>query len=506
MKDKRIVASLREISLPVEREDALLHRILREADAQRAFSETEREKRNMKQANAIMQKRAVSRRTGKRKRRARRMRWMIPAAAALVLMITLFSIPSVSQAVRGWFLSAFRLPGYMAEPPGSRETNADIEQAITTPDPGAQRVMIQYLDETEWFEDVNKWRAENGYPAFDRADYGWIAALQPEVTEVLYDGQNCIVNTRFYASPLRFIGGYGGEGERFDIWTRGAAVTVDGAPYEGFEMEGGGLILPQLYYDNATDSWDMEKARQAGDVTVQTRLTGNGQQPTFPSGQVEITLTTWVLDGTIDDMAAVGIVAVVTQTLTFDTTAGNGMLGQASAVTQRLSGTVPLTVRSADGRVENRTTDLATVSVTATVLPRTTGMGVSLHYDYELPPDLNERDYWFALAGGAASDHGILYELIVDGQSRGLLHTESISLATLSDPVLEIPLTESELAAVQSVVLRPSVSYMAAYNETSNDRATAIALLPDEPVYLTGYSDFRENIPLTGCDIVLPVP
>lgn len=512
MKDLRIVTSLDRVALPKEREDALLAAILLQADRLRASAQNEKENVMIENQTKRPRTRVVSRRAanGRERRMRRATRWLGAVAAVLVLLIVLVSIPGVSKAISDWFNQTFRLERYMSAPPEEREQNPDIEQAIRTAAPEEQRSRVQFLDETEWYAEVDAWRVNNRFPAYDRADYAWIGEMNPTVGEVLYDGRNLIVHTLLNVSPARFTGGYGGEGERFDMYTNRVRVTVDGAPYEDYENEGGYMTLHALYFDVESQTFDMDAVNQATQVTVQTSLTGSGTGPAFPSGPVEVEIEIWIYDGEIDDMAMVGLVGVVTQRVTFDATSGNAMLGEASTVTQQLSGTAPLTIYG-DGWIENRITDLSTISVTATVVPRTTGVGVSLHYDYELPEDIeDERDYWFALAIGAIGKReGIRYELIVDGQSHGLVRHASNSLSFLSDPMLEIPLTESELAGITSLTLRPSLGYLAAYaayGANDGTRETATPMPENERVYDSPRDrEYYDIVPLPGCDIVLPL-
>jgi hypothetical protein len=71
----------------------------------------------------------------KKRRYQRSLRWLVSAAAVIVILLTLLSIPSVSQAMRSWFGDLFRLTDYMAAEPENREENADIAGAVQTPVP-----------------------------------------------------------------------------------------------------------------------------------------------------------------------------------------------------------------------------------------------------------------------------------------------------------------------------------------------------------------------------------
>lgn len=433
---------------------------------------------------------------GRRGGRSRKFRWLAPVAAVLLLFMLLFCIPGVSQAVRGWLNDMFRLSDYMAAEPGDREENADIEKAVQTPAPTGSTASVRYLDETEYYEGVDEWRAENGFSAFSRDDYAWVAGIDPEAGEILYDGRNLIVNTVLHANPSRFLGLYGGEGERFDIWTSSVSVTVGGEAYTDFDDQGGGLALQPFMSD--AGGYDMDAVNAADSVIEQTTLIGS-QSPAFPSGPVTVTIEMWLMDGTIDDLGTVGLVAIITQTLTFDATDGNGMLGSVYSVTQRLSGIAPLTI-SGSGSIENKMFDYSTVSVTATVEKRTTGINVTLHYAFSTQEE--EEAYWDDVVPGATGRHGVQYEAIIDGESIGKVWHNSDYLGLKDDPVLEIPLTESELSAVRSITLRPWVRYVSAYSVNgSNDQDMPF----DEKLYFDRFSSRYSEVPLEGCDIVIPL-
>ncbi len=436
----------------------------------------------------------------KRKRRARprrKLRWIAPVAAVLVLLALLFSIPGVSQAVRGWLNDMFRLTDYMAAEPDDREENADIAEAVQTPVPSESTSTVRYLDETEYYDGVDEWRVSNGFAAFSRDDYAWVADIDPEAGEILYDGRNLIVNTVIHASPSRFLGMYGGEGERFDLWTSSVSVTVGGETYTDFDDQGGGLALQSL--TSELGGYDMDAVNAADSVIEQTTLIGR-QSPAFPSGPVTVTIEMWLMDGTIDDLGTVGLVAILTQTLTFDATDGNGMLDAAYSVTQQLSGVVPMTTWGSDGYIENQMFDLSAVTVTATVMQRTTGVGVSIHYTF--PQGADQETYFDSIVIGAIGNRGIQYEAVVDGENIGKVWHGSDFLGVHDDPVLEIPLTESELSDVQTITLRPLMRYLSAY---SIDGSEYTELPFNEKQLLNHFSGRYTDVPLEDCDIVIPL-
>jgi hypothetical protein len=433
----------------------------------------------------------------KKRRFQRSLRWLVSAAAVIVVFVTLLSIPSVSQAMRSWFGDLFRLNDYMAAEPENREDNADIAGAVQTPVPAQTSFSLRYLDETEYAEGVNEWRLSNGFAAFNREDYAWVADLQPQTDEILYDGRNLIVNTRINASPTRFLGTYGGEGERFDLWTSSVSVTANGQPFTDFADQGGGLVL-KSFQNTDGSGYDMEKASTADSVLEQTTLIGNNS-PAFPAGPVTVTIEMWLVDGEIDNMATVGLVAVLTQTVTFDAAEGNEKLASAESVTKQLCGVAPLTI-DGDGTLENRMFDYSAVTVSASIERRATGVSVTIHYSF--PTEEEKTRLWKSIVLGTVGHSGVQYEAIVDGQSIGKIWHASDYLGMWDDPVLEIPLTESELASVQSITLRPIVRYISSY---TSGGAEYTDMPFDEILTLVQYGAQYTEVPLEGCDIVIPL-
>lgn len=433
----------------------------------------------------------------KKRRYQRSLRWLVSAAAVIVILVMLLSIPSVSQAMRSWFGDLFRLTDYMAAEPENREENADIAGAVQTPVPAQTSYSLRYLDETEYMGGVDEWRLSNGFAAFSREDYAWVADLRPEAKEILYDGRNLIINTQINASPARFLGTYGGEGERYDLWTNSVSVTVNGQPFTNFTDQGGGLVLKS--FQNADGSgYDLAKVSVADSVLEQTTLIGNNS-PAFPSGPVTVTIEMWLVDGEIDDTATVGLVAVLTQTVTFDATEGNANLTSAVSATQQLCGVAPLTI-DGDGTLENCMFDYSAVTVSASIERRATGVSVSIHYSF--PTEEEKTRLWKSIVLGAVGHSGIQYEAIVDGQSIGKIWHAGNYLGTWDDPVLEIPLTESELASVQSITLCPIVRYISSY---TSGGAEYTDMPFDETLTLAQYGARYTEIPLEGCDIVIPL-
>lgn len=124
MKDNRIVASFDKVSLPIDREDALLARILTAADAERASLEKEQE---MNAKDRATQENGPTRGRSKKIRR-----WPLVLAACLLFAITLIAcIPEARAAVSEWIHSWFSAREYFEQDSESRTKEPTIEAIIT---------------------------------------------------------------------------------------------------------------------------------------------------------------------------------------------------------------------------------------------------------------------------------------------------------------------------------------------------------------------------------------
>lgn len=452
----------------------------------------------------------------KRPRRAL-LRTLVPVAACLIVLAVLFSIPSVSKAVSDWFYETFRVGRYFMEPSSERDQNEDVEKAVFTPQPSDQAFTIRYLDELPIYEEVAAWRKANGFKPFDRKDYAWIADLAPRSEEALYDGEQLIVNTVFSVSPLRFIAGYTTQeipnAERFDIWAQDARVTINGIT-EDLYPDDSGLTIPWVYQIDGTGNYDVDEIVNAETSCVQTSFS-TGKSPAFPSGPVTVEIVYDVYDGSIDDMAMVGVVAKITERLTFDATSGNAMLAPASAVTQQLSGTAPLLFEYFGGEkadtlmTENRPVDFSCCTVAASATQRTTGLTVAINYSFS--GGVDEEKYRGAFC------QQLHYDLYVNGVRAERLKPIYGSFSReKADMTYEISLTPSDLQNVTSLALRPVAAYMSGYQPVKY-HGPDTGYLPDGPV-VTLSQDGAFDVPidqnytpewtetaLTGCDIVLPL-
>ena len=133
MKDNRFVASFDKVSLPIEREEALLARILTQADAERASYEKEQE------MYTEYRRTRENKPAGQKPRKAKR--WPLALVACLLLAITLVAcIPEARAAVSEWLRGWFSATNYFRQDSESRTMEPTIEAIIT--DAGATAVAV----------------------------------------------------------------------------------------------------------------------------------------------------------------------------------------------------------------------------------------------------------------------------------------------------------------------------------------------------------------------------
>ncbi len=528
MKDKRIVAALSQFSLPPERRAAVLARILEQAHENRAeagqgpepggasrlrerasYSGATRLAGPAAPGNGGARRKAKGAQARKRaSRRGRALRVLAPAAAVLLVCAALFSIPSVSRAVRSFFIAFFRIDAYLTTPPAERSPNPDYEEMITTPDPEAQSYSVRYLDETEHYAGVDEYRVKAGFKAFDRADYAWIADIVPRVSEILYDGRNFYMTSFINVSPLRFAGVYGAEGEgveRMDMSMWEAVISHDGQSYPYACGSSGTQI--DAFYDRDARAFDMDAMRAAEGMYVMTELSMN-ESPALPSGEVQIELSYAIYDGNIDDMATVGMVAIVTQRFSFDTSAANEGETRVTLPETAFTGTLPVTIARKDTpeagytTYENKTLDFSRLTVTPVLVRRATELQVELYYSS--PADWDEAAFRAVTRQRLSRKNGLQYELILDGQSCGMPEMAYAGGAVSS---VIIPFTKTELAEARSLILRPVWSHAShiLFNEDAPiSLETPYVLAPRGPgSYYWDVTDV--SVTLQGCDIELPL-
>ena len=155
MKDKRFIEALDRLNIRDSRREELLGEILLRAEAE------EREQKYMKK----------SRRSGRRG--ASPWRALAPIFAVVLIIGAVLLVPSVGEAVSGWFGRLFDRNKYLGTLPENRASMPDVEAAIQIPKDNEQDYTIYTLDETDEAAEFAAARANLGFDPYDPKDWQW---------------------------------------------------------------------------------------------------------------------------------------------------------------------------------------------------------------------------------------------------------------------------------------------------------------------------------------------
>lgn len=432
-------------------------------------------------------------------RRARgRARWLIPVAAVFVSLIVLMSMPGVSQAVKGWFYDIFRADRYLYVPADERTHNPELDGAIVPAGELEQTNEVLLLSETEEYDKLNAARKENGHPAYDPAEWAWLADIEPVITDVYYDGVDFMVMTFFPCDPRPFMSGFISSGispMRLDILTfdTGTIKNLDTGEMSELHATGHGLT-PQKDYRNEDGSANVEAMLEDGGVWLYDEYLLPYQKQLAP-GRYRIEITHRILDDHVGEMSPTGTIAVCRQSFVLDTRKALAAIEEEDLPPVAFSGTYPgyaLTYRD-EGGTQYRpiTVDLDGLSVAPRLQKRPTGIRVML--DYTKPSTWDGTLEGCEVRGGG----GLEYELFVDGVSMGLVFIEGNG----TELWIDIPMTASERASCRSLVLKPVYVHYTAFTVDGVE----YPLSEGQTLPASGFSIVTENIPIEGCDITLPV-
>lgn len=310
MNEQRIQAALLGVTLHEEQKSALRARILAAAEETRAAVSAE------------------PRRTG--------LKWLIPVAAAVAVLIAVLSVPSVSRAVSDWLGRLFRIEQYLGTLPEDRTPEPAVDAAIQTPGVSEQTGRVLLLDETDEYEIVAAMRKEYGRDPFRPEDWAWLKQAQPEIREVLYD-DGCLYVTAFLRTdPLPF---YRDTGDvRADWIAEDASVRLMGTETDiPLIMSSTGIYSQPPYYDE--NELNEQALLSDGGVYLVSQYAT--EMPLAP-GQYLLTQRSRILDTNADVMAYFATVATVEQTTVVQLGTENAAPIKGGEVA--LSGTYTLTV------------------------------------------------------------------------------------------------------------------------------------------------------------------
>ncbi len=500
MKHKEIVASLARVALPAGRRKALLGEILARADAERdALRQGEETPMHRFNRNPCSQDVAARGRGKKRAGPRRKMRYLVPAAILLVVLAVILAVPGVSKAIGDWFYDIFRADRYLYVPADERAHDPDLDSAIVPQKELEQTNQILLLSETEELDQINSARKEGGAAAYNPEDWTFLANMQPAITDLYYDGVDFMVMTFFPCDPRPFMSGYidASISElRLDILSLDAAVITNLGTDEAQDLYPTGFgLIPQPDYWNADRSANVETIMEDGGVWLYTEYELPYREQLLP-GRYRVSVRHRILDDRAGEMSVGGTVAVLDQTFVLDTNKALAAIKETALPEVRFSGTYAFTAERWDEQgVEYRTErlDLSGLTLVPTAQERPTGVRVLLAYT--APADWGEETARYATRGG----RGILYELFVDGESKGLAFIDGNGDRLWVD----IPITRSERETCQSLMLRPVVERM---TEVVMDDGTSHPVAGGYTVpHGAGFDPVTASEPISGCDIVIPL-
>ena len=454
-----------------------------------------------------------------RNRRVRPLRrgLFVAAAACMVAFLVLgMTVPGVSKALYALAHPAHDTESYLLTPPEERTPIPEIEEAIGSSRPTDVSFSVEMLGEystiTRYDEEYNKMATETptlrekyGFSPYRAEEYDYLRSLVPEVREVFYDGSRLTVNTYFecdYASD--FLIGWGFDlphRHNLDMTAFELFADVDGRDVSGlFGGYGTGTMMSVW---NHTPEDDMSGLKGFWCTTDCDDLA----EP-LPDGICTVTVLYYVYDGDVDDMGAIGNVARVIHTFSFDTAPGNHY--KAASVTTPLSGNAVITVASWDTmQIRSRTVSLDGVRLHTDVRYLPTGMLVTVE-PAKVPADWT-KPMVDALFGGTC---GLAFDLLVDGDRAEM---PGRRLDSGSQQIrFELPILPSDYANVREIVLVPRVKALTAVIPAWYDavkgaevRGERISWEADvEAVTIPqGWNDEEyAETPLPGCEIRIPLP
>ena len=381
---------------------------------------------------------------------------LIPLAAALVLLVA-----GTAVAAGVWLRDNYSPTSYMETAKEKREeqgkTIPDVEQAIASAEPKTGDCRIVMLPEFKDAETLDAFRVQQGQPKYNEADWAWIKDIVPEVEEVLIDGRTLAFNIRLNTDHAKAFRGPDVEGQWVDALVDNMSFRKEGDSTFCPIVESGGGINPEM----GNDSW----------ATLYTDVILDQPGVDFPTeGRVELTVEIGIRDARVDDLAAIGNVAKLYYTFSFDVAAGTEV-APAVVSERKLSGSVVLTVDDwgdpAKPRMYNRRVSLDGVALKEEVRYRQTGVYVTYTVD-KGPTDGNE-----ALANAIIYPnregkwHGLYIEYRI-GQEGEWLPVGHENWGKFGENTVILPIfpSEYEKAKAEGVTLRLTEYYGTGFNGT----------------------------------------
>ena len=458
--------------------------------------------------------------SGRRKNRHLVRNLLAAAAACLAVFLVLgMTVPGVSRALYSLAHPDHRTESYLLTPPDEREQIPDIEEAIRSTHAQDISYSVEMLGEysilTRYDEDYNRMATETptqrekyGFSPYRAEDYAYLKSLVPEIREVFYDGSRLTMNTYFacgYAAD--FMVGWGFDlphTHNLDMTTFELIADVDGTDVS--DLLGGYGTGTMMSIWNKTPESDLSGIEGFWCTTDCDDLAAP-----LPDGTCTVTLLYYIYDGDVDDMGAIGNVARVIHTFSFDTTPGNHY--QTAGITVPLHGSAALTVASLEsGQMALRTVSLEGVSLHADISYLPSGILVTVEPG-KVPVDWT-KPMVDALFGSGHLGSTLEFEIHVDGDSLKMPQRMSSGLQQIR---FELPVLPSDYAGIGEIVLVPKVhtptAFTPAFCADPEKEGTAgkVVLVKDgEPMdfpesFQIDDGDYEDTV-LTGCEIHISLP
>ncbi|MDO4572615.1 MAG: hypothetical protein Q4C13_04535 [Clostridia bacterium] len=394
------------------------------------------------------------RRLGVRESRGRSgaLKWLLPLAACAALALVLLAIPGVSEAVSGWIAETLRIERYFYRREGERAANEDIDGMTFRGGVIEQENRVLLLPDTEDYAEVLSLRKAAGAPAYAAEDWAFLLDNEaPRISELFYDGVRLFTFTFIPCDPCNFMSGHVDAGLselNLDVMTlHDARITAeDGAQWTLCQI-GTGLTVHSDYW-NAEGSGNREAMRRDGGVWLFTEYLLPDGAETLKPGRYTIEARHSILDGDVGEMALLGEVAVIEQRFVLDTEKALSAIEEAALPALRFSGEYELDIQGPDGQggYASRRERVSFDGLEAALTAQRRATGLRIYIDYRMPADWDGRVADYIREGG-----GIGFELCIDGEPVGTLGASGNGERLW----LEIALTESERARIQTLTLRP---------------------------------------------------
>lgn len=408
-------------------------------------------------------------------------------------------VPSVGEAVSGWFGRLFDRNKYLGTLPENRASMPDVEAAIQIPKDNEQDYTIYTLDETDEAAEFAAARANLGFDPYDPRDWQWLKETKPKITDVLVESDKLTVMSYLETDPSLFW--YYGGGTTLD-WQGDVLHLTSGANTYKLEFGSTGIYPQDGYYDSANGKMDVERVKKDKGIILYTEY--DLKKVNVPEGHYSAVFTSRILDCKVDSMAQFATIAKIEQRFELDID-GRNTLKQEQGNVVSLDGEYVLTIAKMDNDkylMYNTTKDFSGVTITPEISFNATNIIVKLTYGF--PGGWSEEEKRALINGTVHKYDGLRYELTIDGMKTQVEGTGFLDDCEIGGDKseLNIPLTSSQQEQAKSIILHPVYGYSTKLFTKGGDVTDL-----KEPYELKQnfgwYDTENQSVALEGCDIVI---